>query len=143
MKFAKFCEKYNISTANIHIRRKNGTIPAWVFYTPTNSTLHIREDYFLSRGKFQEKVIQYNRDVYWYANEHFKDSYIARQVTARYGGSCSSMKMFLGSYLFRDNPRPLTVLVSKRHWTFFKWGRKLLRDLDMTIEDVRDELAKG
>lgn len=88
MTVEEFSEKYGVSRASIHVAVYNKSVPKSVLYRPDGERVwHIKEDYFVKRLEFKQKVYRFIQDMYYFHyHPWFTDGEIAEMwgVTQTY-----------------------------------------------------------
>ena len=131
MTISEFAKRHNCSPANIHIRRRSGSIPASAFYRMDRErALQIDEDFFYRRIEFRRRVQLYIQEFLYSMNERISTLAVAKDIANEYKLNPDRVYILLIERVFRTyNEDILKCNMGLMTWKVFKYARKIQLEL--------------
>lgn len=138
----EFCTKYELCQNSITVRKSTGKLPKHIF-RKDKTGVSVDENYFIRFWDFQHSIIETNRIFYKYLLKHTHQARISKLVHRKYPTTSSdTLVQYFIAGLVKDQTNLGIVRINKITWVFNKWVRLTMRSLDITIEELSDELYK-
>ena len=127
-----FSEQHGLVPSHIYVARNHGKLPHSIFSKLKGCKTRIDETFIIRRKEFRERIQHENMEMYYILSEHYTNSEIGRLLEDKTPGiGYHNWRAWLGSRLWYPIPESiLSYLVPRYHYLFYKYARKLIRDLD-------------
>jgi len=136
MTVARFEEKYGLKEHHLssHITLKAALERRHaVYYNKGSGVQQVNESYFTRRIEFRHKVVEYCHSFYYFLEEYYTTSDIAREFSKMVGNSLSSCSEFFSNSLFRHKE---TTILDYRVSFLVRWFHRFCKKIERNLRVI-------